>query len=151
MDLLRQVWPMKKTTSEDSLSALLVGIYESDRLLVHEVFERAGWRLVEAWDRVSGLRCLMHNRIHVVIAGKDLPNWPWKKVLDDLHLLAPPPQLIVTATNADDYFWAEALNIGAFDVLHQPFHREEVERAVAAARRRFDHVSVGRPRTLAMG
>lgn len=143
---------MKKNTPDDSLSALLVGIYENDRLLVRDVFDRTGWQLVEAWDRVSGLRSLMHNKIQVVIAGKDLPNWPWKRVLDDLHLLAPAPQLIVTSTNADDYLWAEALNIGAFDVLHQPFHREEVERVVAAARRRFDsHGSVGMPRTRAMG
>ncbi len=33
---------------ENKLSALLVGEYKGDRLLVHEVFHRLGWKLFES-------------------------------------------------------------------------------------------------------
>jgi len=37
------------------------------------------------------------------------------------------------------------LNWGGYDVLAEPLQREEVERVVAAARRRFDSPSVSAP------
>jgi DNA-binding response OmpR family regulator len=46
--------------------------------------------------------------------------------------------LIVTSRTADEHLWAEVLNIGGYDVLPQPFNRDEVERVVAAARRHFE-------------
>lgn len=129
---------MRNVTREYSLSALLVGIYESDRLLVQEIFRQDGWRLFEAGNRRGALQCLARNPVEVVIAEKDVPGWNWKQVLRDIRRLASPPQLIVTSRNADDHLWAEALNVGAYDVLPQPLDRDEVERVVASARRHFD-------------
>ena len=121
-----------------SVSALLVGDYENDRFLVHDIFHKAGWQLFEARDRAHAQECLNNNRVHVVIARAEGPTWNWKKVLADLHLLPCPPQLIVTSSQADEYLWSEALNFGAFDVLPEPFYRDEVERVVASARRHFE-------------
>jgi DNA-binding response OmpR family regulator len=45
------------------------------------------------------------------------------------------PILIVTSRLADEYLWAEALNVGAYDVLAKPFEREEVIRIVSLASR----------------
>jgi DNA-binding response OmpR family regulator len=75
--------------------------------------------------------------VHVVITEKELPDWNWKGVLVDLRRLESPPQLIVTSRDADERLWAEALNVGAYDVLAQPFNRDEVERVIASARRHF--------------
>lgn len=121
-----------------SLSALLVGEFETDRLLVHDIFRLRGWRLFEARDRRRALHCLGRNPVQVVIAESGVPTWNWKRILSDLRKLAPIPQLVVTSRTADDYLWAEVLNVGGFDVLPQPLEREEVERVVAAARRHFD-------------
>jgi DNA-binding response OmpR family regulator len=129
---------MERTSREHTVSALLIGAYEKDRLLVHEIFRKSGWRLFEAHDRRKAMDCLQRNPVHVVIAESDVPKWNWKSVLHDLRQLRKPPQLIVTSRNADDYLWAEALNVGAYDVLAQPFERDEVERVVASARRHFD-------------
>ena len=41
--------------------------------------------------------------------------------------------LIVTHPWADVRFWAEAINMGAYDVLAQPFNRAEVRRVVGSA------------------
>src|SRR5215475_4203258 len=123
---------------DESVSALLVGDYSGDRLIVHDVFRRAGWRLFEARERRNALSCLQRNPVQVVIAEKSLRNWSWKRILSDLRRLIHPPQLIVTSPTADERLWAEALNVGVFDLLRQPFDRDEVERVIAAARRYFD-------------
>ena len=43
------------------------------------------------------------------------------------------PEVIVTSRLADDRLWAEALNLGAYDVLTKPFDRHEVLRSVSFA------------------
>jgi len=42
-------------------------------------------------------------------------------------------RLIVTSRLADECLWAEALNIGAYDVLAKPFDRNEVRRSESLA------------------
>jgi DNA-binding response OmpR family regulator len=143
---------MNNTTDENSVSALLVGAYESDRQLVKDIFRASGWRLFEARDRGRAIQCLHRHRIQVVIAETDVPDWHWKRVLHDLRSMLRPPQLIVTSRNADDRLWAEALNVGAYDVLAQPLDRTEVARVVESARRHFGVRSMGAGKsTLAAG
>src|SRR5580698_8682721 len=124
--------------AEAKLSALLVGDYQDDRLLVRDVFKQLDWRLFEARDRKRAMLCLESNPVHVVIAKSDVPNWNWRGVLSDLRRLTKPPQLIVTSRTADESLWAEVLNIGGYDVMAQLFERYEVERVIASAHRHFD-------------
>ncbi len=129
---------MERNFPDHPVSALLVGAYETDRWLVNDIFHKCGWRLFEAPSRRKAMQCLERNPVHVVIAETDIPKWNWKKMLQYLRKLVPSPLLIVTSRHADDYLWAEALNFGAYDVLPQPFERDEVERVIASARRHFD-------------
>ena len=123
---------------ENDVCALLVGEYEGDRFLVHEVFKKRGWKLFEARDRKRAMQCLERNPVRVVIAKTDVPNWSWRRVLSDLRSLTKPPQLIVTSRTADESLWAEVLNVGGYDVMAQPFEQYEVERVIASAHRHFD-------------
>jgi len=64
----------------------------------------------------------------VILTEAELPdgNWP-----DALHLARQcprEPEVIVTDPQADARFWAEALNLGAYDLLAQPFYEPEVRR-----------------------
>ena len=54
-------------------------------------------------------------------------------MLDVIHHLEDAPALIVTSRLADDRLWAEALNLGAYDVLAKPFNHDEVLRSVSLA------------------
>jgi two-component system, response regulator, stage 0 sporulation protein F len=145
----RCAYTMTDAARETPVSALLIGEYNSERLMVHEIFRKCGWRLFEAADRRSALQFLKRIPIRVVIAESNLPRWDWRKVLGDLRSLAFPPQLVVASRTADDHLWAEVLNFGAFDVLMQPFDREEVERVVASASRHFE-LHHGPARSLAL-
>jgi len=117
--------------SEEYVCALLLGEYRNDRGMVREVFCQSGWKLCEVGDAGEALECARRNRVHVVIAE----GAGWERLLDDLRQLPQPPQLVVTSRTADDYLWSEVLNHGGFDVLPQPFDREELQRVVAAAGR----------------
>jgi DNA-binding response OmpR family regulator len=129
---------MRDPNAESLVSALVVGDYENDRLLLRDIFRKSGWRLFEARDRRSALRCLDERPVHVVLTKKTVRDWSWKNLLADLRRLVRPPQLIVTSHLSDEMLWGEALNWGAYDVLAEPLHREEVERVIASARRHFD-------------
>lgn len=69
-----------------------------------------------------------------VICENNLGCGGWKDVLNATRQLAKPPLLIVTSLHADEYLWAEALNLGAYDVLAKPFSSAEVTRVVDGAR-----------------
>ena len=71
---------------------------------------------------------LQRNKYDVILTEAGLPDGKW---LDVLHLARESPQemeVIVTDAHADARFWAEALNLGAYDLLAQPFQEPEVRR-----------------------
>ena len=81
----------------------------------------------------AGLAALRKRQFEVVICERDLLPGSWKDVLDQVTILPDPPSLIVTSRHADERLWAEALNLGAYDVLAKPFDRTEAMRVVGAA------------------
>jgi DNA-binding response OmpR family regulator len=122
---------------DNRVCALLVGEYPESRLLLHEVFRDAGWKLIEAKGRKQAIDHLNRSPIHVVIVNCEVSGWNWRSLLRNLSRMPQPPQLIVTSRTADDHLWSEVLNCGGFDVLPEPFRRDEIERVVASARRHF--------------
>jgi DNA-binding NtrC family response regulator len=78
---------------------------------------------------------LSRSAISVVICDSDLPDGDWKDVLRHVLQARSAPVLIVTSRAADSSLWAEVLNLGGYDVLAQPFDREEVTRVIASALR----------------
>jgi DNA-binding response OmpR family regulator len=88
----------------------------------------------------SGLAALRKRQFEVVVCERDLPPGSWKDVLEQVTIQPDPPSLIVTSRLADERLWAEALNLGAYDVLAKPFDRNEAIRVVGAAWRAW-----GRP------
>jgi DNA-binding response OmpR family regulator len=61
-----------------------------------------------------------------------LPDGTWKEILARTGSLAEPPPVVVTSRLADDYLWAEVLNLGGYDVLAKPLMAEEVRRVLAS-------------------
>ncbi len=81
----------------------------------------------------SALLALRKRQFEVVVCERDLTPGSWKDVLEQVTILPDPPSLIVTSRLADERLWAEALNLGAYDVLAKPFDRTEAMRVVGAA------------------
>jgi two-component system response regulator PilR (NtrC family) len=69
----------------------------------------------------------------VVLTEATLPDGNW---LDVLHLVRETPRemkVVVTDPQADAHLWAQALNLGAYDLLAQPFYEPEVRRILSNA------------------
>jgi DNA-binding NtrC family response regulator len=78
----------------------------------------------------------------VILTEADFPDGNW---LDALHLARQSPQeleVIVTDPLADARLWAEVLNLGAYDMLAQPFYEPEVRRILYNACSRASALAV---------
>jgi len=78
----------------------------------------------------------------VILTEASLPDGTW---LDVLHLTRELPhevEVIVTDSQADAHFWSEALNLGAYDLLAQPFYEPEVRRILYNACSRLSRPSI---------
>jgi DNA-binding NtrC family response regulator len=64
----------------------------------------------------------------VVLTEAALPDGNWLDALRLARESPHEPEVIVTDPLADARFWAEALNLGAYDLLAQPFYDPEVRR-----------------------
>ena len=73
----------------------------------------------------------------VILTEANLPDGTWLDVLDLVRQVSPGAEVIVTDAGADARFWAEVLNLGAYDVIAQPFAAGEVQRILCNACSRF--------------
>jgi DNA-binding NtrC family response regulator len=76
---------------------------------------------------------LERDEFGVVLTEAALPDGSWTDVLDLTRELHPSSEVIVTRPFADSRFWAEALSMGAYDLLVQPFYPSEVQRILSNA------------------
>ncbi len=107
-------------------SAVLVSAIEEDHRFLGRVFSQQGWMLHKTRSLESAMDLLRRNPVPVVVTERDLPLGNWKDVLAAIQQLPQVPTLIVTARLADEYLWAEVLNLGGYDVLSQPFQVTEL-------------------------
>ncbi len=80
---------------------------------------------------------LTEQEVPIVISESELSPGTWHDILDYISSLPDPPLLIVTSKLADMHLWAEALNLGAWDVLQKPFDPNEVVHALHSAWRHW--------------
>jgi DNA-binding response OmpR family regulator len=127
-----------------TITVLSISPMREDHISLNRIFdlaERAGhtnwiWAVRPAPTLETARPLLRENRIPIVLSESDLVTASWKEVLAEIQPLPGPPLLIVTSRLADDYLWAEALNLGAYDVLAKPFDAMEVIRIVTSAMQR---------------
>jgi len=90
------------------------------------------WVLHRTATIPSSLRLLRQKQVHVILCERDIPG-TWRELSAELTPLHHPPFLIVTSQFADDRLWANALSLGAWDVLAKPFDAGDLIRVVSIA------------------
>ena len=90
---------------------------------------------------------LGQRRYPVILTEAGLPDGSWLDVLSLARDAAPVAEVIVTDLHADARFWAEALNLGAYDLLAQPFRELEVRRILSNA---CSHMAQGQKASAAL-
>ncbi|HLK50777.1 MAG TPA: response regulator [Bryobacteraceae bacterium] len=124
-----------------TIPVLCVDPLEEDPVVLQEIFGSSPWgmcpdslwKLQTSRSLTSAWRALHTHRFPLILCERDLQPGTWRELLDLIERLPQPPFLVVTSRAADERLWAEALNLGAYDVLAKPFDRTEVMRVVSMA------------------
>lgn len=124
-----------KNVHPDSPIVLVASPVSEDRRRLTDILGISG--LLPGIENAHSVRsaiAVVHRMpVAVAMVERDFPDGTWHKLLDAFQSIRKRPLLIVTSSQADDYLWAEALNLGAFDVLAKPFDAAEVTRVVTWA------------------
>jgi DNA-binding response OmpR family regulator len=118
---------------ERIVTVLAISPSAEDHNFLRDIFGHSKWQIrgVRTWREAHAF--LADHQMPVIICESELPDANWKIVLSEVSHLADPPALIVVSRLADDYLWAEVLNLGGYDVLMKPFDETEVFRVVGLA------------------
>jgi len=104
-----------------------------ENILRHDSNSTGKWKLVTAPTLQRATTMLRINQIPIALCERDLDHGSWNELLDRAAIMPHSPLLIVTSRWADERLWAEALNLGAYDVLAKPFDATEVVHIVSLA------------------
>jgi len=119
------------------VSVLSVSPTEEVHFSLQDIFSHSAWKLSKVHSLASALTTIRVHGTPVVLCETDLPPGTWRDLLEQVTRFPNPPAVIVSSRLADDRLWAEALNLGAWDVLAQPFAKSEVFQSVSAAWRHW--------------
>jgi DNA-binding response OmpR family regulator len=123
------------------ITVLSVGQTDEDHAALSGILATAEWPLcpdaewtIETTPTIAGaLSTLQKKAPPLLLCESDLEAGSWRELWDRASVVPDPPFLIVTSRLADEYLWAEALNLGAYDVLAKPFEPIEVVRTLSQA------------------
>jgi DNA-binding NtrC family response regulator len=114
-------------------TVLFVGALDDDRSRLEQILGAPAWVVIATHDLASAVAVLQEHEIAVVLCERYLQPGTYVDMLEHINVLADPPSLIVTSRLADEHLWAEALNLGAWDVLATPFDGTEALRSIHLA------------------
>jgi CheY-like chemotaxis protein len=135
---------MNATAAKSKLANVTVfhvGPQDQDLCALADILQRTDWKLCPGtqWslastdDLPAAAARLGGNGVPIVLCERESVAGTWKDVLEHVTAFSVPPMLIVASRTADEYLWAEALNLGAYDVLSKPYRPAEVVRVLSMA------------------
>jgi len=119
--------------SESTVTVLSVSPSAIAQNRLSQIFGHTNWKLETADSCYDALQRLRELHTAVVVCEHKLPDGGWQDLLHGVLDLPTPPNVIVTAPDADDVLWSDVLNRGGYDVLARPFDRSEVVRIISLA------------------
>jgi DNA-binding NtrC family response regulator len=129
---------------------LAVTPFDSDLQALSRIFSHTAWDLSTAKNVSGALETMRITPVPIVLTATTLPDGSWRDVLAASSKQIHSPLVVVSSSAADDLLWAEALNLGAYDVLAKPFRPDEVFRVIGLAWRHWADTQRARPPVRAM-
>jgi DNA-binding NtrC family response regulator len=137
--------PAIQTRATEIVTVLSVSPTDEVHFSLQDIFSHSKWKLSKSHSLASALAFLRTQKTPVVLCETDLLPGTWRDLLEQVACAPNAPAVIVSSRLADDRLWAEALNLGAWDVLARPFVKSEVYQAVSAAWRHWRNQQVSSP------
>jgi DNA-binding NtrC family response regulator len=128
-----------ETMTASTVNVLSVSPNREDHASLQRHLGHSRWSLFKAQSISTACALIQQHDISVVVCESELMPETWIDMLHETKSIPNPPSLIVASRLADDRLWAEALNLGAWDVLAKPFDRTEVLRSVRYAWEHYWH------------
>ena len=115
---------------------MLVMVQER-RLPLLDVLESCGIEVVPACD-CNEARRMLEAQVQVVLTDRVLPDEDWRVVFEIVSQGRANVQVVVRSRLGDHTLLIDVLEQGAYDVLVEPYQREEVRQVLEAAAARSD-------------
>ena len=119
--------------SEARTRLMIVSPFDDDLVSLLEILSHTSWAIYWWTNCEDAMAMLGSNIVPVVLCERYLPDGSWQSLLARVNSLSEQPQFIITAQLVDESLWAEALSLGAYDVLAKPFDAAEVVRVIGFA------------------
>jgi DNA-binding NtrC family response regulator len=124
-----------------SVTVFHVGPQDQDLRVLEDILDRSDWHMCPGtqWtlaatdDLASAVAGVQARGVPILLCDRQCASCTWQDVLDSVGAFAAPPLVIVVSSTADERLWAEALNLGAYDVLSKPYQPAEVVRVLSLA------------------
>jgi len=115
------------------MGILFVSPHLEDAIALPRMLDSLSVTMEHVADLAHARPKIRDGSFRVILTEANLPDGTWLDVLDLARLVKPVSEVIVTDPDADPRFWAEALNLGAYDLIAQPFAVSEVRRILSNA------------------
>ena len=132
------------TSAQTTIEILAVMPAAEDRTTLDRILTAPDWSVRKAATLTSAVDQISEKHPPLILCNHEVDGASWRDVLDHIRGLAASPLLVVASRMADEHLWAEALNLGAYDVLAIPFEASEVQRTLNLAWQRWQKQHVVR-------
>ena len=116
-----------------SVQVLCVSANKDDSQALNRIFGRTNWQMTAVHSISEALKALRLKPAPVVLCDSSLPDGTWKDLLQRARSMEQPPEVVVFSSQADEWLWADVLELGGYDVLESPFDVPEVYRVISLA------------------
>lgn len=113
--------------------ALVVRNSESTDKPATNVLRPLGFEVIVASSYLQALSTINKQPVDIVLCAERLRDGGWKDLVGRFAEMNEAPPLVVLAEKTDSRVWAEAVNLGAQDVLAMPLVDDEVKHVVISA------------------
>jgi DNA-binding NtrC family response regulator len=103
-----------------------VSVHTEDHAALEKIVEGLPVRISTVASCYEAAEYLRNHPVSVVFCDHRLKDGTWREILNQVLSGSEPVPVVVTSRLADEYLWAEVLNLGGWDVLAKPFHEQEV-------------------------
>jgi hypothetical protein len=111
---------LSKDTVISPFHVLLVSLHPEDHALLPAPLSSVDCVVYHAFTCAEAIDILNRCVLPVIVTERTLADGDWTKILQAGSLEPDPAKVIVLSAPGDYQFWADALILGAFDVLYQP-------------------------------
>lgn len=109
-----------------AVSVLHASTNRDDQTTLRNILRHTNWRLFQAGSVEDARELIRREQISVIICDYEVCARTWRELFYEFCYEDDGPMFVVSSDRASDDVWAEALNLGAQEVLATPFNSMEV-------------------------